>query len=110
MKDNNVYIWDEKKRVMEDEKRSNIEIAIENFFERKTKDTAMVFVALYTLYNSFMMYEIKHAKNRMFDEGQKQGMELTNAIYNIQGGNEALRYSSNTKDYFPFKIISPKSN
>ena len=57
----------------------------------RLKDILLWITSLYLLYNSLLV--VPSLKNH-FNQGQRQGIELTNAIYNVSGSNEPLRYTS----------------
>lgn len=56
-----------------------------------------VILGLGILYASVFPLGILSVRKAEFSEGKKEGIELMKTIYNTQGGNEALRYTSYEK-------------
>jgi hypothetical protein len=54
-------------------------------------------IGLVLLFYCVLPLGITNVKKINFSEGQKSGIELMQTIYNIQGGNEPLRYTSYNK-------------
>lgn len=91
----NTYLNENSNSQKVEPKKSSL---LEKTFSKNVKiDIPVVMLGLYLMYALVLPLGITSVRNAEFSEGKKEGIELMKTIYNTQGGNEALRYTSYDK-------------
>jgi hypothetical protein len=71
---------------------------LDKIFSKTIKlEVPAVIFGLYFLCVSVFPLGVTSVRKAELSEGKKEGIELMKTIYNTQGGNEALRYTSYNK-------------